>query len=476
MAINNVNTTSEEKSYKFLKNQSSILRTVSTNNITINGVNVIVAKPKVGDIMCVTRYKGDDDTLLSADKQKVIWIDGLSIEPKQLSTEFEPVGICVVVNGDKAIVRYRKEFTAKWISINRYKIPDDFFPVKPPMQIYIKLNGQKLDDVSLKVQRAQLNKDLFVSEFNNTFSNKFVTAEHIQQSTLNTPEDNDSVIINYRGTVSFEINGTEKSLQKITNNHVTSDAKFKQPGNNGFYLNTDCYGTTNYNPFTCYAVAYDELKHVPNATGDIENINTLVNKTDFENTNSSYCDILRSTFTNYDDYVESLIVKYPCGVRSEKNSTKSGKDNTSKLANYTFLTFDGQQTTTLPLYIAAYLTSSIDVNAPNLTKGNWWIPSPDEMTQIMSNITYNTSLWDSKPDIVNSVIEKINNDIGEINEENHWSILDPYGASPSNNKWLPIKDGSSYMMFYNSYSSTIDSGPISLFDNRNVMPITIYDI
>ena len=127
MAINNVNTTSEEKSYKFLKNQSSILRTVSTNNITINGVNVIVDKPKVGDIMCVTRYKGDDDTLLSADKQKVIWLDGLSIVPEQLSTEFEPVGICVVVNGDKAIVRYKEEFSAGWIAAERYAITSTSF-------------------------------------------------------------------------------------------------------------------------------------------------------------------------------------------------------------------------------------------------------------------------------------------------------------------------------------------------------------
>ena len=105
MAINKVNTTDDEKDYNFLKNQSSIIRTVSTNNVNMHGVNTVVSKPKVGDIMCVTRYKNNSDVLLPAEEQKVVWIDGLSIEPLQLSVELEPVGICVVINKNNAIVK-----------------------------------------------------------------------------------------------------------------------------------------------------------------------------------------------------------------------------------------------------------------------------------------------------------------------------------------------------------------------------------
>ena len=83
MAISIVNNTTSEQHFKFLPNQSSILLNSDTNNVTINGVNVFVNKPKKGDIMCVKNGK-------------VIWIDGLSINPALLSTEFEPVGICVV--------------------------------------------------------------------------------------------------------------------------------------------------------------------------------------------------------------------------------------------------------------------------------------------------------------------------------------------------------------------------------------------
>ena len=110
MSINRVNTGGE--SFKFLPNQSSILHIVETNKITINGVNVIVDKPKRGDIMCITK------------DQKVIWIDGLSINPKQLSLEFEPVGICLVVKGNKAIVRYKEEKKFRWSAGERWELPN----------------------------------------------------------------------------------------------------------------------------------------------------------------------------------------------------------------------------------------------------------------------------------------------------------------------------------------------------------------
>ena len=54
---------------------------------------------------------------------KVIWIDGLSINPKQLSQEIEPVGICVAINGNKAMVKYRKMEYKKWAASERWELP-----------------------------------------------------------------------------------------------------------------------------------------------------------------------------------------------------------------------------------------------------------------------------------------------------------------------------------------------------------------
>ena len=111
MAINNVINTTEEKNFTFLSNQSSILHTTDTNNITVNGVNVIVDKPKRGDIMCVRKDNG-----------QVVWIDGLSINPAQLSSEFDTVGICLNVDGNKAMVRYKTEKECRWAAADRWQI------------------------------------------------------------------------------------------------------------------------------------------------------------------------------------------------------------------------------------------------------------------------------------------------------------------------------------------------------------------
>lgn len=112
MAINLVNTIKEAQNFIYLKNQSTILRTNETNDIYFNGVNVVVNKPKKGDVMCVTRYTDTSGNLLSADEQKIVWIDGLSINQKQLCEELATVGICVAINGNKAIVKYKTDDTS----------------------------------------------------------------------------------------------------------------------------------------------------------------------------------------------------------------------------------------------------------------------------------------------------------------------------------------------------------------------------
>ena len=111
MAIKSVNATSEENDVKFYKNQSSILHTLDTNNVTVNGVNVEVKRPKKGDVLCVN-------------DGQVIWIDGLSLNPAQLPQGLETVGICVAINGNKAIVKYRKGETFKWAAANSYLLTD----------------------------------------------------------------------------------------------------------------------------------------------------------------------------------------------------------------------------------------------------------------------------------------------------------------------------------------------------------------
>ena len=112
MAINSVNTINDAQNFVYLEDQSTILRVNETDDIKLKGINVIINKPKKGDVMCVTRYRDTGGNLLSANEQKIVWIDGLSINQKQLCEELETVGICVAINGNKAIVKYKTDDTS----------------------------------------------------------------------------------------------------------------------------------------------------------------------------------------------------------------------------------------------------------------------------------------------------------------------------------------------------------------------------
>ena len=213
MAINVVNTSGGGANLNFLTNQSSIVRTADMNSITVNGVNVIVDKPKVGDIMCVTRYTDESGTLLPADSQKVIWIDGLSINPAQLSQKLEPVGICLVVKGNKAMVRYREEKSFRWSAGERWELPNSSI-MNDGAEHTLKITLDRVENpTSLVLTSADTtSRKAFVDKLNAWFlaNDKNYSAELVELNTdlpaVDTTDDKDGdsyrnrVIVNARFT------------------------------------------------------------------------------------------------------------------------------------------------------------------------------------------------------------------------------------------------------------------------------------
>ncbi len=491
MAINKVNTTDDEKDYNFLKNQSSIIRTVSTNNITINGVNVIVAKPKVGDIMCVTRYKNDNDVLLPAEEQKVVWIDGLSIEPLQLSIELEPVGICVAINGNKALVRYKKEFTnIKWSAGERWEIKYDSI-VKAYNTNYvlqITLNNVQNDNKFTFTSAAQNNiyaRREFVEQLNDWFlaNNTNYSAELVKLDT-DEPANDESDIKDgnsYRNRIIINARFTKNTWNHIKfDNFVTkvelinSSKKLNTKREIGNHIKAIgwCYKKNGFaysTPFCCKAFSYDYLQTFGNApTTNMTTINIAPGGRNSEYpvcedafTNNENCLILRKTFATYDEYLDSMMVKYPCNAGGSVAEFPSGKENTYKLADCTFLNnIIGVQE---HLYPAATKAASIHVNGPKLTAGNWWLPSTAELVQMMYGITYGTTFWDSKPDIINRVITKFTS----INNSG-WSEL-----SARANRWSSSKYNEDIAY---GYSGSRGHLPGHFFYTSTIVsPVTIYE-
>ncbi len=281
MSINKVNTTVEEQSFKFLTNQSSILHTVDTNKITVNGVNVIVDKPKRGDVMCITHYK-EGGILLDASKQKVVWIDGLSINPKQLSQEYEPVGICLVVKGNKAIVRYREEKGIRWSAGERWELPNSsIMNDGAEHTLKITLNGVENPTSLVLTSADTTSRKAFVNKLNAWFlaNDKNYSAELVELNTdlpaVDTTDDKDGdsyrnrVIVNARFTTTawntINIEGIGAGTRAI-GKHIKAV--------NWYYLNNGF--TRNWEGGCCRAKYYDYIQGNQTApTGPMTDINIV---------------------------------------------------------------------------------------------------------------------------------------------------------------------------------------------------------
>ena len=468
MAINRVNTPEEEQQFKFLSNQSSILHTIDTNNITVNGENVIVDKPKRGDIMC-----------LANDKNKIVWIDGLSINLKQLPGAYEAIGICLSVKGNKAMVRYREERDMRWLAADYWELQSDI-SYGLPQTLYFKIDGKQNSQNPLVLSGVQTQSpEKFVESINQWFN----TYAKIYSAQLVLNEEQQKRIVvygrftenNWRGDFGISVRKGSTTLQEPLDFVNFRDTSFKSPLKciKGYYLNSGMY--TQNTGGCCRAKFYDYINANQVApTGPMNAIASVpdpkapaplsqmpAKKDDFDSNDN--CKFLRDHFANYDEYLESWMIKFPCGRGGTITEFPCGKENTYILSGYTIDNHPTNYPAKIPLYPAANWAASISFNHPKLSKGNWWLPSSAEMTEIMRDITYNTSFWTDKPDIINRVLKKLTSI-----PNSGWSILDP-----KKDRWTSSQKLNKAAHFYKGSYGVMSGG--LFFYEFSVAPITIYE-
>ncbi|MDY3759687.1 MAG: hypothetical protein SOZ72_09975, partial [Treponema sp.] len=401
-----------------------------------------------------------------------------------------PVGICVAINGNKAMVRSREEQSKKWSASERWELP----------QLMQRLNHES-HSFEIKLWQGWVSNrfEYHYTELPSTFEEE---SDFVRQL-------NDWLITSNGGVYGYSAEIVDKNTDSpvlqdpaqyriivnasfTANVHVSHewqpfymvDSKLAIQGtraigkpvkainwyykNNGF--KTNCIGGC------CRAMYYDAVQKWQNApTSAMENINIVpggryysdfpVRLVDFNDNDN--CKILRDNFANYDEYLESCMIKFPCGAGGVIAETPSGKENTYKLANCTFL--DNKKTGKQEiLYPAANWAASIDVNAPKLGKGNWWLPSAAEMSQMMRDVTYDTSFWATNPDIVNRVLEKLTSI-----DDSGWSML-----SASTSRWTSSRYDQHSVYYYLGSSGNNSSGNLYCYNfcyDLPVAPITIYE-
>ena len=478
MSINSVKTTVEQQSFKFLNDQSSILRTVNTNKITYNPVSVIVDKPKVGDIMCVTKYKDTEGNLLDANKQDIIWVDGFSVNPGFLYKELEPVGICLLTTMNKALVRYRKKEPAlQWAVGERWELPySSIMNDGAAHSLTVNLNGTAKANKLNLTSADTVSRAAFVNKLNAWFlaNDTNYSAELVDLNSdipaVDTSDNKDGnnyrnrIIINAKfitnahNTVSIEgIGACTKAIAK----HLKSC--------NWYYINNGW--PRNWEGGCCFAKYYDWVQD--NQTSPTSNLTSInISTSDWTGkfparlddfNENPFCKILRDNFDNYFDYINSFMVKQYNGAGGAITELPDGKKSTYQLANCTFLNnATGNQDV---LYPAANYCYSLNVNGPGLTRGNWWLPSFGELAKIFYGINYKTSFWETNPDIINRIISKFMDTFAA----EYWDYLDP-----NESYWSSSKYDEENPWHYSDWTG--DLGSYQFWNYLSVFPITICEI
>lgn len=459
--------TSEElKDITFSEDESTILYVSDTNKIIYNKVNTIVDRPKRGDVMCINTY----------DNNNVVWVDGLSINSYAGLTNsyLDPVGICIKMkDDDDALVAYRENTLASWQDsqslLTRYELNSELIdnayipeipgtspippsllftfsysdnqagvPVKIPISYFIAPSSVPNNIATM----ARLN---VVKELNTYFSyngfnfgglskkpvlisaelRNLLTNEPITDINTTVNPNDCEIILTVENSKNFVtgmsisngVNSTNATLEK--NLKLNSDILYHNTG-----VSWDI-GVINKSQG--YRIAQEAS--APTETDTIYvGGGTPTSKTYFYTLDN--CSYAREVFDNdYEKYFNALMVKNP-NNRGIVNMNTTGKANTKKLTfYYAKITNSNLEYSILEnQYKAAYYTATVNVNSPNLTQGNWWLPSASELIEINDELSFGTTYWgtNGKLDTLSQVILKLRDGNNNFNTTyNGWSIIDP---------------------------------------------------
>lgn len=422
MAFNIVQTQQEADNFTYKKNQSTVLYTIDTKNISIHGCNVITKTPTAGDVLCVTqRYKQNSDssgwTLLPPQSQDIVWVKGDTVNMDVWPTEtigdikirsIEPVGICYKVRDRKAYVLYGKEVgdldeialaKAYRFKANIRAIPSTNVPVHIKVddvfdKTFSVLGATNLRQFCINMQTALANIGGKVScqyigphEYDPLDTNGFYTGND-GIMVLNVKQDN---IPN----ITMSIHGTDINVDGYTCYDVYTDITKIANASESFYKNNGSRGgnTSNFDLFYEYVKTSGRtLSARPSSPIDT---NIPINESTWNTANAK---IYRDAYGSYKKYVESCMMNLNWGISGA--TLNEGHKHTQMLAKARYI--DPNDGEVKPLYLAPYLCNNVSINAIGLEAGRWWMPSIGELSELFSGTIESNNI-----DMINSMSRKL---------------------------------------------------------------------
>lgn len=426
MAFNIVQTQQEADKFTYKKNQSTVLYTIDTKNISIHGCNVITKTPTAGDVLCVTqRYKQNSDssgwTLLPPQSQDIVWVKGDTVNMDVWPTEtigdikirsIEPVGICYKVRDRKAYVLYGKEINnsdgPSLAKAYRFKADIKEIPEIPSTTTNVHIKVNNTFDVTFTVPGAtnlrqfciNMQKTLASITMGDKVSCQYIGPhEYDPLDTNGFYTGNDGImVLNVKRydppRITMSINGADITLYDYTCydvliglNKISAEAFHRNNGSQGG-------DASNFDLFYEYVKTSGRtLSAQPSSP-----IDTNIIPINEQTWNTANAKIYRDAYGSYNKYVESCMMNIYCGISGA--TLNKGHKHTQMLSKARYI--DPEDGEVKPLYLAPYLCNNVSINAIGLEAGRWWMPSIGELSELFSGTIESNNI-----DMINSMSRKL---------------------------------------------------------------------
>ena len=387
-------------------------------NVKYDGINVRVERPKFGDALYL-----DTTSEINGSYEKY-FIDGASLNTSLLPNYLVPVGVVFAVEHNKVFILYYNGYNNEDV-----KVP---FVNSFLFQIDALVDGQQHS-----IQFRQVLNSLGLGYYQylpiGTFTHSCSTQEQFSQELDTWLRANQGGIAaggdwdynwhceyreNYQGimkpfvVIDNAVDTQQYHTDAIIGNAGSSTARARIymtsniPLFYKFYRRNSgansCRIGLNYKKLLEYLTVQEgeELTEMVPATADTD---TLVTKTQFEE--NQYCAELRAVYDTFEDYIHSIMLRYPSLKSGLGIEYRKSLEWTNALATLKNTKLDGSEIYTFPIHA---WTHSLNFNSDGLREGEWHLPNVDESYNLYKNITYDLEgITISNCDQLNKTIEQM---------------------------------------------------------------------
>ena len=373
--IKDFNTVKEFNAFTPEQTESTLLHVEETNQVAVNGVNVVTHNPQVGDAIFLD------------DQKKVIFIQGSTIVRSLISNNWTHVGYVYMRKGRQVGIIDKNAADVKYLDVCQYAITaisSTTLAIKLRMSpdyavdttVDVTLTSTAIDATSAaEISAAVAAKATEVGDTKDWWA-------YLADAEGNKVEsDGTQIIIQCDTCVDYRfyiVSATGCTIAHITWGDMPENSTYWR-GERGYY--TNYWGVMNIARTKAWATSNGRVPSTNEPVGPRAGNDAPVKPSEFES--SQYCADLRAAYKTYEEYLEKCYAvvcpqKYGCFA------LPSGKAMTEKYARMTAPTKAGG---TKYKYPALYYGYAKSFGVDGLDFGDWYLPGVAEGTMLMKDET-----------------------------------------------------------------------------------------